>query len=310
MKIALLGNSGFAGSNVANALSKGGYGFFPVSRSNGYDLREKQDNERFLEEAKPDVIINCAAHVGSLNYVSEFAADVVDSNSRMILNLYDAVRRSNPSITIIQPIANCAYPANAIVYKETEFWNGQLHPSVLSYGSTRRMLLTVSESYRMQHKMRSINLITPNMYGPHDSTDPNKAHALNALVSKFVKAIETGQDKVEIWGTGVAIREWLYAGDFARIVLQILQDIQNIKFDQPFNLAQENGLSVKELVDLILKNVPYNGDVWYNSTMPDGAPRKVMSKEYFERVFPGFAFTSFEEGIAATAKFYKSVYPY
>jgi GDP-L-fucose synthase len=115
---------------------------------------------------------------------------------------------------------------------------------------------------------------------------------------------------VEIWGTGVAIREWLYAGDFARIVLQILQDINNIKYEQPFNIAQENGLSVKELVDLILKNLPYKEDLWYNSTMPDGAPRKVMSKEMFERVFPGFAFTTFEEGIKTTAQYYQSVYPY
>jgi GDP-L-fucose synthase len=148
------------------------------------------------------------------------------------------------------------------------------------------------------------------MYGPHDSTDPNKAHALNALVSKFVKAIETGQERVEIWGTGVAILEWLYAGDFARVVLQILQDINNIKFDQPFNIAQENGLSVKELVELILENLPYKGAVWYNSTMPDGAPRKVMSKEIFERVFPGFAFNSFETGIKETADNYQSIYPY
>lgn len=310
MKIVLLGYSGFAGTNVAEALKRGGYEFAAVSRTNGYDLRKPEDNVRFLEESKPDVVINCAAHVGSLNYVSEFAADVVDNNSRMVLNLYEAVCKVNPAVTIIQPIANCAYPATAVVYKEAEFWNGPLHPSVLSYGSTRRMLLTVSESYRMQHKIRSINLLTPNMYGPHDSTDPNKAHALNALVSKFVKAIETGQEKVEIWGTGVAIREWLYAGDFARVVLQILQDINNIKYEQPFNIAQENGLSVKELVDRILLNVPYKGTVWYNSTMPDGAPRKVMSKELFERVFPGFSFTPFEEGIKATADYYQSVYPY
>jgi GDP-L-fucose synthase len=93
-------------------------------------------------------------------------------------------------------------------------------------------------------------------------------------------------------------------------VLQILQDINNIKYEQPFNIAQENGLSVKELVNLILKNLPYKEDLWYNSTMPDGAPRKVMSKEMFERVFPGFAFTTFEEGIKTTAQYYQSVYPY
>jgi GDP-L-fucose synthase len=310
MNIVLLGYTGFAGRNMAKTLEDNGLSYFSVSRKNGYDLRKAEDNFRFLEEARPEVIINCAAHVGSLNYVSEFAADVVDSNSRMILNLYEAVQKWNPSVTIIQPIANCAYPASALVYKEEEFWNGPLHPSVLSYGSTRRMLLTVAESYRMQHNIRSINLITPNMYGPHDSTDPNKAHALNALVSKFVKAIETGQEQVEIWGTGIAVREWLYAADFGRLVVSILKDLENPKYNQPFNLAQENGLCVKELVDLILQNMNYKGKVWYNSSMPDGAPRKVMSKANFEKIFPAFAFTSFEEGIKSTAAYYQSVYPY
>ena len=310
MRIALLGYNGFAGTNLAGALKAKGYFFFPVSRSNGYDLRRLEDNHRFLEETKPDVIINCAAHVGSLNYVSEFAAEVVNNNSRMILNLYEAVQKQGHATVIIQPIANCAYPANATVFKESEFWNGPLHSSVLSYGSTRRMLLSVAECYRMQHGIKSINLLTPNMYGPHDSTDPNKAHALNALVSKFVKAIKSGEERVEIWGTGIAVREWLYAADFARVVMKILEDPDNPKFNEPFNVAQENGLTVKELADLIIQNIAYKGTVWYNSAMPDGAPRKVMSRERFEKILPDFRFVSFTEGIRETSHYYQSVYPY
>ncbi len=292
------------------ALQQEKYDIFPVSRGNGFDIRNKEDNLRYLREARPDVIVNCAAHVGSLNYVSQYAADVIYNNSSMITAMYEAVKEACPSAVIIQPVANCAYPANATIFREEEFWNGQLHPSVLSYGFTRRMLMTISECYKMQHDIRSINLLTPNMYGPYDSTDPNKAHALNALISKFVKAIETGQDQVEIWGTGIAIREWLYAADFARIVLHILKDINNSVYDTPVNIAQEHGLSVKELVDLILKNVSYKGETFYNKNMPDGAPRKVMSKYRFEQVFPGFSFTPFDEGIAETAKYYKSVYPW
>ena len=310
MKIALLGATGFAGNNVNAQLRESGYEIKPVSRWNGYDLRNIEDHIRYLEEFSPGIIINCAAHVGSLNYVTEFAGDVVADNSRMILNMYQAVQKFNPRIMIIQPLANCAYPANAIVYREDEFWNGPLHPSVMSYGFTRRLMWTTAECFKLQHGIRSVNLITPNMYGPFDSTDPNKAHALNALVSKFVKAIHTGQQQVEIWGTGVAIREWLYAGDFARIVENVLADLENDTYFLPFNIAQENGLSVKELVDLILKYVPYKGEVWYNKDKPDGAPRKVMSKEKFNSIMPGFEFTSFEKGIQSTAAYYQSVYPY
>lgn len=310
MSILLLGHNGFVGTNVARALAKSSLSFHTASRSNGYDFRYIDQFTRLLDETQPSIIINCAAHVGSLNYVSENAASIVDSNGRMILNMYEAVQKYNAETIIIQPIANCAYPANAVLFKEDEFWNGPLHPSVMSYGSTKRMLLTVSQSYQMQYGIRSINLLTPNMYGPYDSTDPNKAHALNALVSKFVKAIEIGQNKVEIWGTGIAIREWLYAGDFATIMCEILKNPNHEKYDSPFNIAQENGLSVKELVDIILQHVAYKGTVWYNENMPDGAPRKVMSKERFENIFPDFSFTSFEMGIKETAHYYKSVYPY
>lgn len=310
MKIALLGATGFAGNNINAHFAGKSHDIVPVSRKNGFDLRNIEDHFRYLDEINPEIIINCAAHVGSLNYVTEFAADVVSDNSRMILNMYQAVQNRNPSIIILQPLANCAYPANATVYREEEFWNGALHPSVMSYGFTRRLMWTTAECYKMQYGIRTVNLITPNMYGPYDSTDPNKAHALNALVSKFVKAIHTGQQQVEIWGTGIAIREWLYAGDFARIVEQVISDLDNEQYFQPFNLAQEHGLSVKELIDLILKYVPYKGDVWYNNDKPDGAPRKVMSKEKFNKLIPGFSFTPFEEGIRSTASYYQSVYPY
>ncbi len=310
MKIVLLGHSGFVGTNILKAMSAQNITPYCVSRTTGYDLRSREENIRFLKEYSPEVVINCAAEVGSLNYVSKYAADVVFNNAAMITGLYSAISEVDPGIVVIQPIANCAYPAHATLFREEEFWNGQLHPSVLSYGFTRRMLLTVAECYKMQHSVRSINLIVPNMYGPYDSTDPNKAHALNALISKFVKAINGQQDSVEIWGTGVAVREWLYAGDFARIVMHVLNDVSNINYDLPVNIAQESGLSVMELIDVILRHIPYRGNTYYNKNMPDGAPRKVMSRANFDRVFPGFKFTSFDEGIAAAAEYYQNLYPY
>jgi GDP-L-fucose synthase len=310
MNIALLGARGFVGMNIGQELKEYDYTVFPVSFQTGFDLRKSEDNFRFIAESNCDVIINCAAHVGSLNYVTELAADIISDNSRMILNLYEAVQKLKPSCKIIQPIANCGYPANAVLYKEEEMWDGPLHPSVISYGFTRRMLLLLSETYRMQYGIESINLITPNMYGPYDSTDPNKAHAFNAIISKFVKALHTNQESVEIWGTGVAVREWLYAPDFAKIIAEILQNINDDKYKVPFNIAQEDGLNVRNLVNLITKHIAYKGKVWYNHDKPDGAPRKVMYKGNFNRVFPSFEFTTLEEGIKTTASYYQSIYPY
>jgi NAD dependent epimerase/dehydratase family. len=310
MKIALLGANGFVGQNVVNEFKKHNLDFFPVSREYGFDLRKKSDNIRFLTESNCSIILNCAAHVGSLNYVTKNAADVVSDNTRMILSMYDSVREINPEILIINPVANCGFPADSTIFKEDEFWNGPLHSSILSYGLTRRYLIGTSECYRMQAGIKSINLFTPNMYGPHDSTDPDKAHALNALVSKFVKAGQQKKNELEVWGSGKVIREWLYVKDFARIALSIIQDKNIYNFTEPINIAQNWGLSIKSLVDLIIKSFGYKGNVNWNTNMPDGAIKKVMDDARFRNYFPEFKFTSLEQGIQETTNYYLSRYPY
>jgi len=310
MKIVLFGASGFAGRNVADMLRSHGVDFVGASLSTGLDLRDTAATAAFLREHQPTHIINCAAHVGSLNYVTEKAATVVADNSRMVLGMYEAVAQECPKALVINPIANCAYPATADIFREDEWWNGHLHRSVLSYGTSRRLLWAAAECFQLQYGIRSIHLLTPNMYGPYDSTDPNKAHALNALISKFVKAEKTGQPELPIWGTGVAIREWLYAPDFARLVWDVLQNPDREGLQQPTNLAQNDGLSVKELVNIIQDKFKYTGQLTWDTTKPDGAPKKVMDDTKFRQVFPDFKFTDFEEGIAETVKYYESVYPY
>ena len=310
MKIVLFGASGFAGRNVANMLQEQGVDFVGTSLTSGLDLRDAVATAAFLRQHSPTHIINCAAHVGSLNYVTEKAATVVADNSRMVLGMYEAVAQACPQAIVINPIANCAYPATADVFREDEWWNGHLHRSVLSYGTSRRLLWAAAECFQMQYGVRSIHLLTPNMYGPYDSTDPNKAHALNALISKFVKAEKTGQAELSVWGTGVAIREWLYAPDFARLVWDVLQNSDREGLQQPTNLAQNDGLSVKELVDIIQAKFDYKGKLVWDHSKPDGAPKKVMDDAKFRTVFPQFRFTDFEEGIAETVQYYESVFPY
>jgi GDP-L-fucose synthase len=224
--------------------------------------------------------------------------------------MYEAIAKACPNAIIINPIANCAYPAKSDVFIEDEWWNGHLHRSVLSYGATRRMMWVIAESYAMQYDVRSINLLVPNMYGPFDSTDPNKAHALNALISKFVKAARTSQDEIVIWGTGIAIREWLYAEDFGRIVLQVLTKPGIVGLSEPLNIGQNFGLSVRELVEIIKGNFSFEGRIRWDSQKPDGAPKKVMDERKFRKIFPEFKFTDFNEGIGNTIKYYESVYPY
>jgi len=309
-KILLLGATGFVGRNVARFLKNENVEFTASSLSMGTDLRDLSQTTSLLKKTDPDIIINCAAHVGSLNYVTEKAGTVVLDNSRMLLNMYEATANHNKNIVIINPVANCAYPAKADTFKEDEWWDGHLHRSVMSYGSTRRLMWSLGESFAMQFGIKSIYLLVPNMYGEFDSTDPNKAHALNALISKFVKAEKDGKKEIVVWGTGTAIREWLYADDFARILFDIISTPGYSDLSEPINIAQNSGLSVKELVDII--NSYYNNSFTINwdRSKPDGAPKKVMDDKKFRMKFPDFQFTSFEKGIPDTIKYYQSVYPY
>ena len=304
-QVLVLGGSGFVGRNVIAALEKRNIPSTSASRSQGTDLRDASQALRLLEATRPRFIVNCAAHVGSLHYVTRQAAEVVADNTRMILNLYEAVARAGAQSVVINPIANCAYPASSETFVESAWSNGALHPSVLSYGATRRMLWAVGECFKMQHGIRSISLLVPNMYGPFDSQDPDKAHALDALVVKFLKAQKSGADEVEVWGTGAAIREWLYAPDFGAIVADIIEAPHTLGLDEPVNIGQNFGLSVRELVGVIAAHLGYAGKVRWNHAMPDGAPRKVMDDRRFRTIFPRFEFTPLEAGLRETCEYFR-----
>jgi GDP-L-fucose synthase len=270
-------------------------------RSSGCDLLDLPTLWAKLDHFRPSFLVNCAALVGSVNYVTDFAADVIDVNMRMLLNIYKVAQQLH-EVIVINPIANCAFPGGAGEHKEEELWDGPIHPSVLSYGSTRRMMDALAQCYHAQYGVRTSNLIVPNMYGPFDSTNFNKAHALNALAIKFVRAKKYQEPEVEVWGTGKPIREWLYVGDFARIVREIIERDQMLL--DPVAIAQNHGMSVTELVEIIREVVGYQGEVVFNTKYQDGSPKKVMNDARFRRLFPDFEFTSFTEGLSQTIKYY------
>ncbi|MCP4661484.1 MAG: NAD-dependent epimerase/dehydratase family protein, partial [bacterium] len=281
-----------------------------LSRREGCDFDEVDSLIGRLAELKPEVVVNCGAQVGSVHHVSEKAADVVDANMRMQLNIFKALREAAPEALLINPIANCAYPGYLEVYSEDRFWEGPLHPSVLSYGSTRRMMMVLSECYGWQYNLHTINLLVPNMYGPYDSPDPNKAHALNALAAKVVKAAREESPTLDVWGTGIAIREWLYAGDFARIVVEAIERPGDRCLVQPLNVGQRRGYTVREIVELIVAEAGYPGEVRWDASKPEGAPRKIMDDGLFRAAFPRFRFTLLQDGIRATLRYYSDLYPY
>jgi GDP-L-fucose synthase len=303
-RIALLGGTGFAGRNVRNALEEAGHTVGAFSRTTGCDLLDLPSAWAKLDAFRPDYIINCAALVGSVNFVTDFAADVVDVNMRIVLNTYKIAQQMR-EVIVVNPIANCAYPGVMDLYEEGGFWDGPIHPSVLSYGSTRRMMWVLSKCYLDQYGVRSVNLIVPNMYGPFDSTNPNKTHALNALIIKFVRAKKGDAPELEVWGTGKPIREWLYIKDFAAVIRRVVEAPEYGM--EPVNIAQNKGYSVTELVDAIRQQLGFAGRIVYNTRYQDGSPKKVMDDHLFRQHFPDFEFTPLENGIAETIQYYRPI---
>ncbi len=304
MKVLVIGGHGFIGSHVTSKLNQIGYEPISVSRQNGTDLFILESIKDCLNKYQPKVIINCAANVGSVNYVSKYSADVIYSNVQMSINLYNAVASISPKIKIINPLSNCSYPGNSDFQKETEWQLGDVHNSVFSYGNSKRIIYLIGKCYRDQYGVISSNFLIPNTFGPGDSLDPNKTHALNGIIVRMINAKINKDQQFEIWGTGKPIREWAYVDDVVNILIEGITTEQDLLY--PINLAQNKGFSIKDSAELIKKALKYNGQLYFNTKYQDGAPVKILDNNLFNKKFPNFKFYDHYKGLEKTINYYKS----
>ncbi|MBI4333121.1 MAG: NAD-dependent epimerase/dehydratase family protein [Chloroflexi bacterium] len=304
MKIIVLGGHGFVGQSVMEELQNKRCSPIALSRRDGFDLLNYEAARARLVELCPDVIINCAAHSGSLHYVTEFAADVVHDNMQMILNTYKLVSEVCPRARVINPMSNCSYPGAATIHKESEWWDGPVHDSVLAYGNTKRLLYVVSRCYQMQRGISSINFLVPNCYGPGDHTDPNKTHALDGMIIRMLQSKREGQREFEIWGTGLPMREWIYVKDLAQMLCDAVSLTEDLVY--PINIAQNKAHSIRETAEMIASLIGYNGKLVFNTKYPDGAPVKILDDRLFRERFPEFQFTDIAQGLRETVKYYQA----
>lgn len=303
MSVVVLGGAGFLGRHVMRLLAERGVEAVALSRRTGCDLMDLPGATARLAKLRPRAIINCAAHVGSVQYALAHAADMIHDNMQIVLNLYAAARRACPQAKIINPISNCSYPGEANTHYEPDWQNGPVHDSVLAYGMPRRMIYAVAECYRKQYGTRSVNWLVANAYGPGDSTDPNRVHALNGILIRLIRAQRAGQPTFEIWGSGKPIREWVYITDAARILVDSL-DIDEQTY--PLNLAQNKAYSIAEIAALAADALGYKVQFTFNTRYADGAPFKILDDRQFRAQYPHFRFTPLAEGIARTIEFYQA----
>ena len=304
MRILILGSTGFIGKNLLSRLTESGHDVTTAERSSGIDLRDYQQVISLIKNVCPEIIFNLASHGGSVHYVKSNAADVYFDNVQMSLNLYKAVSEINRDIKIIQPFSNCSYPGDSDVQKEEEWLSGDVHPSVFSFGNSKRSIFYISKCFKQQYGINSVNILFPNTYGPGDSTDPNHTHALNGMIIRMLKAQQGDDSEFVVWGTGSPIREWAYIDDFIDILVRCL-DIDSLEY--PVNMGQEHGHSIADSARLIKKACGYNGEIVFDTKYTDGDPVKIVSKQNFVKLFQDFEFYDHFEGIKNTIEYYKNL---
>ncbi len=304
LKILILGQ-GFIGKNLYQALQSKDYELLTKSKRDGLDLLDFNSTQEYLKQLAPNYIFNCAAHTGSLHYVTTYSADVLNDNIQMSLNIYKAVKESCPKAVIINPLSNCSYPGSSDFQTESEWWNGPVHDSVFSYGNAKRFLYTLSKCYAKQYSINSVNFLVPNTFGPGDSVDPNKTHALNGMIIRMIKAQQNNDPEFEIWGTGSPIREWAYVDDVIGVLIKSIGLENNLI--EPTNIGQNRGYTIKESAEFIAEALNFKGKLVFNTKYQDGAPKKILDNKKFLEIFPNFEFFNHKQGIKETVNYYKSI---
>ncbi|HEV3225713.1 MAG TPA: GDP-L-fucose synthase [Acidimicrobiales bacterium] len=300
-RVLVTGGAGFLGRSVCAVLGARGAGAVIAPTSTEYDLREPAQVAEAFAETLPDIVIHLAARVGGIGANQARPSDLYVEN--LLMGTYvieEARRRDTPKTVIVGTV--CSYPKEPPVpFREEYLWQGYPEETNAPYGIAKLAHLVHAQSNRAQFGQNTIYLIPTNLYGPGDKFHPAVSHVIPALIKKCVDAKETGSDRIEVWGTGSASREFLYVDDAAEGIALATE-----RYDggEPVNLGANHELPIKELVELIVAAVGFDGDVRWDSSKPDGQPRRRVDASRAHELFGFEASTSFEEGLRATVDWY------
>lgn len=295
------GGAGFLGSYVVKELIKRGVSEknILIPRFSKYDLRKQEVCEKVVRGV--DIVIHLAANVGGIGYNQNFPGALFYDNLVMGVNLIEAARKAGVK-KFVSIGTVCAYPKfTSIPFKEEELWNGYPEETNAPYGLAKKMLLVQSQAYRIQYGLNATFLLPVNLYGPGDKIDPNQSHVIPALIKKFVDAKVYHSPEVVVWGTGKASREFLYVEDGAEAIVLATE-----KYDkqEPVNIGSAFEITIKDLANLISKMMGYEGKIIFDSTKPDGQPRRKLDVSRAKKEFGFESKTTFEEGLRKTISWY------
>jgi GDP-L-fucose synthase len=301
-RVVVTGGAGFLGSFVVETLRARGASQVAVPRSAEYDLRTRDGIARLLTEARPDVVIHLAAHVGGIGANREHPAEFFYDNLMMGVQLFHACWRADVS-KFVSVGTVCSYPKFARVpFVEEDLWGGYPEETNAPYGLAKKMLLVQAQAYHAQYGYRSLFLLPVNLYGPRDDFDPSSSHVIPALIRKCVEARDAGADHIEVWGTGSATREFLYVEDAA---LGIVLAAERHDDCDPINLGSGMEIAIRDLVPMIAKLSGFEGEIVWDRSKPDGQPRRCLDTSKARERFGFEASTPFEEGLARAIRWYE-----
>lgn len=297
----VLGGYGFLGANVVECFKHKGYQVEACSRRSNVDARSEKALFAYLERAHPEILVHCAAHVGGIAYNAQCPVAIYEDNLLLGFTVLRAAYRAGVQ-KLVNIMPNCTYPGEMELYSELRWWDGPMHPTVLTYGMPRKALWVHAWAYQQERCFRSIHLVLPNLYGPRDHFDIVRSHALGALIRKVIDAKQQGQHRVEVWGTGNPVREWMYVEDAAEGIVVATERYECIEI---LNLGSGKGCSVRELAEMVREAADWHGEFVYDTSRPDGAPLKILDTTRMLPALDGWhPRTKLRAGIARTVHWY------
>ncbi|WP_255196043.1 GDP-L-fucose synthase family protein [Halorarius litoreus] len=302
--VMVTGGAGFLGSHLVDELERRSdeVDVF-VPRSDEYDFREKDEIEAALEASNPDVVIHLAATVGGIGANRENPGKYFYENAIMGIELMEQARQYGvEKFTVLGTI--CSYPKHTPVpFSEEDLFDGYPEETNAPYGIAKKALLTQSWAYRKQYDFDSIYLMPVNLYGPRDDFDLETSHVIPAIIRKCIEARERGDESITAWGTGEPTREFLYVKDAADGILTATERYDE---SEPVNLGSSREISIRDLVEAIADVTDFEGTVEWDTSKPDGQPRRKLDTTRARERFDWEATTSFEVGLERTVEWYEA----
>lgn len=301
-KVCVTGGAGFLGKVVVRKLQERGAAEIFVPKIEDFDLTKLEDINRMLAVADADLIIHLAAQVGGIGANREHPAEFFYNNLMMGVQLmHRAWQTGVNKFVAIGTI--CAYPKfTPVPFKEENLWNGYPEETNAPYGLAKKMLLVQSQAYRQQYGFNSIFLLPVNLYGPGDNFDPKSSHVIPALIRKCIKAVEEGKNEVVVWGDGSPTREFLYMEDAAEGILLAAEKYNR---SEPVNLGSGFEISIRDLAELIAEYTGFDGELVWDTSKPNGQPRRALDTTKAREYFGFEAETPLKEGLKKMIKWYR-----